>query len=114
FNYLGQIDQALPEASPFRWAPESSGPAHSPRARRRYRIDVVAAVSGGRLSVRWIYGESHHHRATVEALADRFIAALREISAHCVSPGAGGYTPSDFQEEGLPQNVIDMLAALDD
>jgi hypothetical protein len=27
---------------------------------------------------------------------------------------AGGYTPSDFQERGLSQSVIDMLTAGDD
>jgi len=114
FNYLGQLDQALPESSPFGWARESSGPSHSPRARRRYLVDVMATVTHGRLSIRWTYSEARHLRATIEARAERFLSALRELIAHCLSPEAGGYTPSDFQEQGLSQNVIDMLAALDD
>jgi amino acid adenylation domain-containing protein/non-ribosomal peptide synthase protein (TIGR01720 family) len=114
FNYLGQLDQALPEAAPFRWARESSGPSHSPRARRRYLLDVTASVAGGRLSVQWRYSEARHLRGTVERLAEGYLAELRALIAHCLSPEAGGYTPSDFQEQGLSQNVIDMLAALDD
>jgi non-ribosomal peptide synthase protein (TIGR01720 family) len=119
FNYLGQLDQALPDAgggasagaAPFGWARESAGPSHSPRGRRRYLIDVTASVSGGRLGVQWTYSETRHERATIEALADRFVTALRALVAHSLSPEAGGYTASDFQEKGLSQSVIDMLAA---
>ncbi len=114
FNYLGQLDQTLPASSPFSWARESRGPAHSPRARRRYLLDVTAQVTGGRLSAQWTYSEARHDRATIEALAASFVAALRALIAHCLSPEAGGYTPSDFQEEGLTQGMIDMLAGLDD
>ncbi len=116
FNYLGQLDQALPGAgdAPFRWAREPSGPAHSPRAKRRYLLDVTASVGGGKLAVQWTYGEARHERATVERVAEGFMAALRGLIAHCLSPDAGGYTPSDFQEQGLSQSVVDMLAALDD
>jgi amino acid adenylation domain-containing protein/non-ribosomal peptide synthase protein (TIGR01720 family) len=114
FNYLGQLDQALPEASPLRFARGAIGPSTSPRARRRHLLDITASVSGGRLSVQWTYSETRHRRATVEDLAARFLAALRALLAHCLSPEAGGYTPSDFQEQGLTQGMIDMLADLDD
>jgi len=50
----------------------------------------------------------------VETLAEIFLSALRGLIAHCLSPEAGGYTPSDFQEPGLSQDVVDMLAGLDD
>jgi non-ribosomal peptide synthase protein (TIGR01720 family) len=114
FNYLGQLDQAIPEDAPFRFAREPAGPSHSPRARRRYLLDVTASVSNGKLAIQWTYSEARHHRATIDALADRYVEALRALIEHCLSPEAGGYTPSDFQEQGLSQNVIDMLAALDD
>ncbi len=57
FNYLGQRDLLLPEGAPWRMATELSGPAASPRAQRRYRLDVLGRVTGGRLAVRWIYSE---------------------------------------------------------
>ncbi len=114
FNYLGQLDQALPESSPFRWARESSGPTHSPRARRPYLLDLNASVARGVLTVRFLYSEAKHERATIERLAARYLDDLRGLIAHCLSPDAGGYTPSDFQQEELTQDVIDMLAGLDD
>jgi amino acid adenylation domain-containing protein/non-ribosomal peptide synthase protein (TIGR01720 family) len=114
FNYLGQLDQALPESSPFKWARESSGPTHSPRAIRRYPLDLNASVSGGKLAVRFIYSEGRYDRETIASLGARYMEALRALIAHCLSPEAGGYTPSDFQEENLSQDVIDMLASMDD
>ncbi|MEO5729911.1 MAG: condensation domain-containing protein, partial [Byssovorax sp.] len=114
FNYLGQRDQALPEASPFRWARESSGPSRSPRARRRYLLDVNATIAEGRLHVRWIYSENRHEKATIEALARRYTEALAALIAHCVSPEARGVTPSDFEDAGLSQEALDMLVGVVD
>ncbi len=113
FNYLGQLDQGLPEASPFRFARESGGPDHSPRARRRYLLELNASIARGQLTLKWAFGEGRYRRATVEQLSERYLAALRALIAHCTSPEAGGYTPSDFKRAELSQDVIDMLAALD-
>jgi non-ribosomal peptide synthase protein (TIGR01720 family) len=114
FNYLGQRDQALPAESPFRWARESSGPSRSPRARRRYLLDVNATIAEGRLHVRWIYSENRHEKATIEDLSRRYIEALAALIAHCVSPEARGVTPSDFQDAGLSQEALDMLVGVVD
>jgi hypothetical protein len=35
--------------------------------------------------------------------------ALRTIITHCLSPGAGGYTPSDFPEVQLSQKKLDRV-----
>jgi amino acid adenylation domain-containing protein/non-ribosomal peptide synthase protein (TIGR01720 family) len=112
FNYLGQLDQTLPAASPFDRARESPGPTHAPSLPRRHVLDVIASIAGGRLHLRWVHDE-RHTRATIESLAAGFLEALRGLIAHCLSPGAGGYTPSDFQEE-LSQDMVDLLAAMDD
>jgi amino acid adenylation domain-containing protein/non-ribosomal peptide synthase protein (TIGR01720 family) len=114
FNYLGQFDQALPDAS-FGFARESMGPGYSPRARRAYTLDVQASVRAGVLRIRVTYGEDRHERATIEALAARFLAALGALIAHCLSPEAGGYTPSDFQKADLSQEDLgDVLDQLED
>jgi amino acid adenylation domain-containing protein/non-ribosomal peptide synthase protein (TIGR01720 family) len=113
FNYLGQLDQALPESSPFRRARESGGHAMSPKNRRRHLINVVASVTSGKLSVRWFYSEARHRRSTIEAVAEAFLAALQGLIAHCLSPEAGGYTPSDFQKAKLGQDDITLLTTLD-
>ena len=112
FNYLGQVDQALPEDAPFRWAREPSGPPRSPRAARRYLIDVNARVVAGRLHVSLGYSENRYRSGTVAALAERFVEALRALIAHCVSPEARGLTPSDFAGAGLSQDALDMLVGM--
>jgi non-ribosomal peptide synthase protein (TIGR01720 family) len=111
FNYLGQVDQALPEDSPLRWAEGPSGPLRSPRARRRYLVDVNARVVHGRLHVWFSYSDNRHRRDTIEALAGRFAEALRALIEHCLSPEARGHTPSDFADANLSQDVIDMLVS---
>ena len=111
FNYLGQVDQTLPEDAPFRWAQGPSGPLRSPRALRRYLVDVNARIVERRLHVWLGYSENRHRRETMEALATGFIEALRTLVGHCLSPEARGHTPSDFQDANLAQDVIDMLVS---
>ncbi|MEO7327807.1 MAG: condensation domain-containing protein, partial [Minicystis sp.] len=108
----GQVGQTLPDAAPLRAAREPSGPAHSPRALRTHLLEVIANVAGGRLQVQLTYGELVHERASVNALGERFLEALRGLIDHCLSPEAGGYTASDFQAGALGQHVVDRLATL--
>jgi amino acid adenylation domain-containing protein/non-ribosomal peptide synthase protein (TIGR01720 family) len=99
FNYLGQLDQALPESALFGPAGETAGPMRSPRALRSHTLDINAFVGDGCLRVDWAYGTGRHRGATVEAVAERFLLRLREIISHCraaVAARTGGYTPSDF------------------
>jgi non-ribosomal peptide synthase protein (TIGR01720 family) len=113
FNYLGQFDQILPESSPFASAPESTGPVHSPRGIRKYLLDINGFISGGRLQLEWSYSENFHRRATIEHLAQDYLAALRTLIAHCQSPEAGGYTPADFPLARLEQARLDWLVGTD-
>jgi non-ribosomal peptide synthase protein (TIGR01720 family) len=69
----------------------------------------------GQLQLNWTYSENVHRRATIEKLAQEFIKALQTLVAHCQSPEAGGYTPSDFPEADLSQvELDDLLAKLSD
>jgi amino acid adenylation domain-containing protein/non-ribosomal peptide synthase protein (TIGR01720 family) len=111
FNYLGQFDQMLADSLLFGLADESSGPPHSPHGLRRYLLDISGSVVRGQLHMRWRYSEHIHRRDTVERLAQEFIEALRSIIAHCQSPEAGGYTPSDFPDAGFTQEELDRLFA---
>jgi non-ribosomal peptide synthase protein (TIGR01720 family) len=52
-----------------------------------------------------------HRRGTVEHLAQLFMQALRSLIAHCQSPEAGGYTPSDFPLGDLDQQQLDRIMA---
>ncbi|HYQ83486.1 MAG TPA: condensation domain-containing protein, partial [Rubrobacter sp.] len=110
FNYLGQLDQALSESSPFRPGRESAGLSVSPLTPRAHLLDVNASVSGGSLRMGWSYSGRVHRRETIERLAESYLDALREIVEHCQSPDAGGYTPSDFPLAQLDQERLDQLA----
>ncbi|HYG62208.1 MAG TPA: condensation domain-containing protein, partial [Thermoanaerobaculia bacterium] len=109
FNYLGQIDLLLGGSALFDVDPEPPGLPRSPRAARPYRFEVNAWVRDGRLTVSWGHGERRHRRDTVERLAERFLAVLRDLIDHCLAPDAGGFTPSDFPAAALDQKSLDRL-----
>ncbi|TYR65651.1 amino acid adenylation domain-containing protein, partial [Streptomyces parvus] len=120
FNYLGRLDQfvpadgtitSAPEAGPLLFEPDpaAAGTAIAPAGRRAHVLEVQGAVSADRLSVSWTYSVSLHEPQTVEALADRFLTALRAIIAHCTGPDAGGRTPSDFPLADVDQATLDRL-----
>src|SRR5262249_21163843 len=94
----------------------ASGPARSPRSRRPHRLDVIAAVAGGRLRVDWGYGAHQLRKTTVEAMAERFAHHLRALIGHCrsrIERGLAGYTPSDFPLAGLDGAALDRLLGSD-
>ncbi len=109
FNYLGQMDQTLPGAAMFTIAPEHAGPARSPSARRPFLLEVGGSVAGSRLLLNWTYSRNIHHHATIEKLAEYFVAALRSLIAHTATEGAGSFTPSDFPLTHLDQSELDEL-----
>ena len=109
FNYLGQIDQALSETTPFAPATQSRGPDRSPRGKRSHLLEIDGGIAGGRLQLEWTYSQNLYHRATIESLAQNFIEALRALIAHCQSPTAGGYTPSDFAEFDWSQQDLEDI-----
>jgi len=110
FNYLGQFDQALDTgSSDFAIAAESAGLANSKRNSRQHLIEINALVTKGQLRVDWVYSQNHHHRSTIEQLADRFKQRLTQLIEHCTTSGTGGYTPSDFPLAKLEQAALDRL-----
>ena len=113
FNYLGQFDQAAPEDSPFRLASESAGPSAAPAGARSHILEINGSVVEGRLRLEWLYSAALHHRETVEALAQTFLRRLTALIEHCLSPQAGGFTPSDFPLAGLDQETVDALFGAD-
>jgi non-ribosomal peptide synthase protein (TIGR01720 family) len=59
------------------------------------------------------YSDAQFAAETVENLADIYLAALRGLIKHCLSPEAGGYTASDFADTGLSdEDVQDLLIEL--
>jgi non-ribosomal peptide synthase protein (TIGR01720 family) len=109
FNYLGQFDQTLTTTPLFAWAPESMASDHSPRACRSHVLEINGGVVAGTLRLDWRYSQNVHRHVTIERVAARFLEELRTLIHHCLSPEAGGYTPSDFAEAGLNQEELDRL-----
>ncbi|MBD1806825.1 amino acid adenylation domain-containing protein [Microcoleus sp. FACHB-SPT15] len=109
FNYLGQFDQTLAESSLFKLAHESTGSSNSPRNYRAHLLSFTAYVVGGQLQLSCAYSEAVHRQSTIEALIQGFVAQMRSLIAHCQSPDAGGYTPSDFPLAKLTQQKLDEL-----
>jgi non-ribosomal peptide synthase protein (TIGR01720 family) len=116
FNYLGQFDQLFEETALFKPAQEeSSGPARSLRGKCSHLIEINSLVSDSQLQVVFNFSENLYGRNTIECLAQDFIAALRLLTTHCLSPEAGGYTLSDFPEADLNQAALErIMAQLDD
>jgi amino acid adenylation domain-containing protein/non-ribosomal peptide synthase protein (TIGR01720 family) len=109
FNYLGQFDGVLGEGSGWSLAPESCGPVQEMSGRRQHVLQITGHVVGGQMEFSLGYSENLHRRATIEVWAEEFVVELRGIIAHCQSPDAGGYTPSDFAMAGLTQAELDAL-----
>jgi non-ribosomal peptide synthase protein (TIGR01720 family) len=112
FNYLGQLDRGGPAAGLLKPARGSSGHSQSPDNPRQHLLEITGSVYEGILQFSWIYSQSIHRRATIERVAQDFIATLQALIAHCLSPEAGGFTPSDFPLAQLDQDTLDKLTSL--
>ena len=49
-------------------------------------LSINGGVSQGRLHFGWTYSPAVHDASTIEGLAARFLASLRQLIAHCTSP----------------------------
>jgi amino acid adenylation domain-containing protein/non-ribosomal peptide synthase protein (TIGR01720 family) len=111
FNYLGRFEDSLTRGDGWRMAPEPTGPAQDPRAPRHHVLEVSAAVSGGRLHVRWTYSPRRHRSGTVERLAESFSANVLELVA-AAGDSATLCTPDDFPLPTVDQDTVDRVADL--
>ena len=111
FNYLGQFDQDTPgqASSPFTLRHGVTGRTHDPQSTRAYLLDINGAIYAGQLRVSWTYSEDIFSHTTIARLAESFLQSLRNFIAHCQSPDAGGYSPSDFPLLKLDQQQLDRL-----
>ena len=113
FNYLGQLDSMSTSSTLFTFAPETTGPNHSPNQQRRYLLEVNSAVIGGRFKVDWTFSKNRHETETIERLAENFIAALRRVLDRCESTEIGDVREASSQLEPqrpsmLSERVVDV------
>ncbi|MFJ8663640.1 amino acid adenylation domain-containing protein [Streptomyces sp. NPDC093795] len=109
FNYLGRFDLRA-EDGLFTSIELNPGGEYAPVEERAHLLDVVGRVVDGRLVFEWAYSTTVHDESTVAGLAQRFMAELTDVIAHCLADGAGGVTPSDFPLASLTQAEVDRLA----
>ncbi|KWH03957.1 non-ribosomal peptide synthetase [Burkholderia territorii] len=116
FNYLGQFDAPRDAVLVPRFG--GSGIERDPQGPLGNTLAIHAYLDTDRdgartLKVHWVYGAPQFERATIDAFANRFAAALRELADACASRIAhrgGGATPGDFplaRAAGLTQAAIE-------
>jgi amino acid adenylation domain-containing protein/non-ribosomal peptide synthase protein (TIGR01720 family) len=110
WNYLGQLDATLGPGALLRPA-GSPGAERSARQQRPYLLEITASVLDGRLRTSWVYSENRHRRATLERLAQSFLAALREIIAGGLAGAAPSARPEDFARVALTPQALDKIAS---
>jgi non-ribosomal peptide synthase protein (TIGR01720 family) len=76
---------------------------------RKYLLEFNAFTEGGELKLIITYSQEFHRQSEVEELARHYMKNLRALIAHCESPDAGGYTPSDFAKARVNQKDLDKL-----
>ena len=109
FNYLGQVDQSLPENSPFSPALESKGSERGLENERPYKLIIGGNISEGRLRMNWSYSRQMYRRETIENLAEKYMVVIRDLIRHCQTKDTVEYTPSDFEDVDLSKSDIDKL-----
>ncbi len=113
FNYLGQLDQALPSELPLALVDEPVGPAQDPKGLRPHLLDISGRVVNGQLQIAWTYSRNLHRESTITQLAQRLLNELRKLISHCQTTDEGGYTTSDFPLASLDQAQLDRVTAHD-
>jgi amino acid adenylation domain-containing protein/non-ribosomal peptide synthase protein (TIGR01720 family) len=96
FNYLGQLDAALPKETGVALAEESSGAAEAASETRRELLTINAAVHGGALRMAWTFSPEVHRRSRVEGWAGEYLSSLRGLIAHCLSKETSDWSARDF------------------
>ncbi|WP_240196881.1 condensation domain-containing protein, partial [Nonomuraea lactucae] len=113
FNYMGGVDVAGDEAVGLlarELSAELAG-ANASLARVRSHVLQIEAsqTADGGMAFEWHYSANMHRAETIERVAESYVRALRALVEHCLSPGAGGFTPSDFALVKLDQAAVDAL-----
>ncbi|SFK58268.1 non-ribosomal peptide synthetase [Methylocapsa palsarum] len=109
FNYLGQYDQSVGPDALFAAAEEPVGPERDGRTLRPHDLAFFANVLSGRLEFGLSYSMARWRPERAQALLAAWSAAIARLIEHCLSPAAGGRTPSDFPLALLTQQQLDEL-----
>ncbi|HYQ49853.1 MAG TPA: amino acid adenylation domain-containing protein, partial [Pseudomonas sp.] len=107
FNYLGQFDASF--GAGMRRADESCGDSQDPGAPLGNWLSIDGGVNDGRLQLGFTFSPQQLDAQGMTQLVALFEDELQALVAHCLAPGAGAATPSDFPLAGLDQAQLDAL-----
>ena len=109
FNYLGQFDGQDSEDNALGQARPPLGKERDEQNRRIHSLEIGGSVTGNQLNMNFSFSSAQLDEAKVQAWAEIFMEELRAIIEHCLSPEAGGYTASDFQDVELDEADLDDI-----
>ncbi len=109
FNFLGRFDRPLSSDSMFRFARPLTL-TRDPGGKRGHKLEINGFVADGQLHMEWRYSPDVHREDTVRRLANRFETVLVALIEHCMAPGSGVVSPSDFPLARLDEEKLDKLS----
>ncbi|MFD9902831.1 amino acid adenylation domain-containing protein [Streptomyces sp. NPDC059063] len=109
FNYLGQFAPLDARGGCYSGREFPLADGIHPDENRPFDLEVTAETTGGELVFTWDYSRDTYDGPEIRRLAGGTLAALRALTAHCLAPGSGGRTPSDFPLAALDQAQVDAL-----
>ena len=112
FNYLGRLAVPGVIAGAVRIAPESAGPARSPKGRRAYLIEIDVTFDGDVLRTTFTYSERAHSGSVIAKLADEYHAALRVLIGR--GDAVQSVVPADFPGARLSEAELERIRRIVD
>ncbi len=109
FNYLGQFEQEQNQAAELGEPVSPLAPERDPENQRIHLLEISGNVTDNQLNLNFSFSQEQFNTTTIEQLASFYLEELQAIVQHCLSPEAGGYTASDFEEAGIDDEDLDAL-----
>jgi non-ribosomal peptide synthase protein (TIGR01720 family) len=112
FNYLGQFDQTISEATWFRPVAEFCPPLYGERNPRPHKLQVYGGVVGRCLKLYWTYSRNLHRRETISELAGEVMRELRSLIGQLRASGRVSLTEADFPDAELTPDDMQKILSL--
>jgi iturin family lipopeptide synthetase B len=108
FNYLGQIDQDIDNAS-LQLSSEYQGANYCEYTNRISPVEISCIASGGRLVISFIYDRNLFSEKEIRFWQATFRGRLESIIMHCCDTDQEEKTPSDFTYKNLSMEELDSF-----
>ena len=107
FNYLGQFHQAADAKALLAYAEGERGANSCPDNRRTHLIDVVGAVTEGKLGLSFLYNGRLYSESHIETFARHYTDALQSL----IQAEKQSYRAEDFEDADLSQSALNKVLA---